>query len=350
MIESLRIANFRCFENLQLHGLRRVNVLVGRNASGKTALCEGVFLAAGGAPEIALRLRLWRGLAQQIQVHVDRRSYEFLWRDLFFGLDQKKAISIETVGSPANTRLLTISYGEEALFTFPSEGHEPDASIIVPIVFEWRDASGRSSRVEVKVTPNGLNLGGLREAMPTAFFANAPLAGGAAENAARFSDLSKEKRDGEVVEALREEFPFIEGLSVEVSGGLPTVYAAVSYLPEKIPVALLSGGINKLLSVLLAVASLPGGVVLVDEIENGFYYDRLESVWSALLRFCRRYDAQLIASTHSLECLRAVGPSLKGHDAEFCLVRTERRNGRCVARAFPGSRLEDALLSDVEVR
>jgi DNA replication and repair protein RecF len=45
MIESLEVTNFRGFERLELHGLRRINVIVGENSSGKTAFLESVFLA-----------------------------------------------------------------------------------------------------------------------------------------------------------------------------------------------------------------------------------------------------------------------------------------------------------------
>ena len=62
MIQSIRIENFRCFKRVVVRDLRRINVLVGKNASGKTAFLEAVFLARAGAPQIALKLRHMRGL------------------------------------------------------------------------------------------------------------------------------------------------------------------------------------------------------------------------------------------------------------------------------------------------
>ena len=38
MIESLEVENFRCFNKLSLDGLGKVNVVVGDNGAGKTAL------------------------------------------------------------------------------------------------------------------------------------------------------------------------------------------------------------------------------------------------------------------------------------------------------------------------
>ena len=52
MIKSLHAENFRCFKELDLSGLQRVNVVVGKNATGKTALLEAIRLALGGTPNV----------------------------------------------------------------------------------------------------------------------------------------------------------------------------------------------------------------------------------------------------------------------------------------------------------
>ena len=100
----------------ELHGLKRINVVVGENSSGKTALLESIFLAGGGSPEIALRLQVQRGLAQILQLALDRNSYESLWRQLFLGFDQKKTISIDLFGSQVNTKAVTVAYRSTQLF------------------------------------------------------------------------------------------------------------------------------------------------------------------------------------------------------------------------------------------
>ena len=52
MIESLRIENFRCFKALELHGLKRINAIVGDNATGKTVLLEAIKIGLGGFREL----------------------------------------------------------------------------------------------------------------------------------------------------------------------------------------------------------------------------------------------------------------------------------------------------------
>lgn len=38
MLEKLHIENFRCFKNIELSGLRTLNIVVGKNASGKNGI------------------------------------------------------------------------------------------------------------------------------------------------------------------------------------------------------------------------------------------------------------------------------------------------------------------------
>ena len=49
MLRSLKIENFRCFQNFELQQLGRINLLVGKNNSGKTSILEAVHLLTSQA-------------------------------------------------------------------------------------------------------------------------------------------------------------------------------------------------------------------------------------------------------------------------------------------------------------
>ncbi len=350
MIESFEVSNFRGFERLELHGLRRINVIVGANSSGKTAFLESIFLAGGGSPEIALRLQAQRGVGQPFQITWDRSSYESLWRHLFYGFDQKKMISIQLVGSAPNTRSVTVAYSEQDSFTLPfGKSAGLDSPFIVPITFEWKDSRGDVYRAQAKITEQGLNIAGAGETMPIFFFPSA-MSPNAAETASRFSGLDTQGKSGGVVTGLKEMFPYLEGISIQVFSGMPTLHATLSHSELKIPLGLLSGGVNKLMGILLAVAGRPQSVVLIDEIENGFYYELLPGIWSSLLSFCKQHNTQIFASTHSEECLRALRKCIGENESEFALIRTEQTNGRCTARVLGGRQLHSAIEQNMEIR
>jgi predicted ATPase len=169
----------------------------------------------------------------------------------------------------------------------------------------------------------------------TFFATQSPI--GREQYAVLFSNLSTNKREGEVLSAIRQEFPQVEGLSVELSHGVPMLFASVPYLPEKIPVTLLSSGINKLLCLLLAIASFPKGILIVDEIEIGFYFARMPHIWTMLLSFAQKFDVQIFASTHSSECLAALAQACKKKPDDAMLIRTTVEKGVSHVETFLGS-------------
>jgi AAA ATPase domain len=138
MINQLEIRNFRCFKNLKLHGLKRFNFMVGESGTGKTAILEAMFLGAGGNPEIWFRLRRWRGLGEgPIQIGV-RETYEALFRDMFYGFDQKSGANIRILDSELGKRELEIYYKRSEVYTLPlQKDRDADAFAIDPIQFKW---------------------------------------------------------------------------------------------------------------------------------------------------------------------------------------------------------------------
>lgn len=356
MIEAVNIENFRCFRQAAARDLRRVNVLVGRNASGKTALLEAIFLARAAAPQIAFKLRAMRGLGREIHVSGDRYSYEALWKNLFYRLDQQLPISIELHGPPKDQRTLEVFYDKANAPVLPFGKLEVDSEFVADIVFRWRSTFGDSVS-RPRFSDRGLVFERDRQDGPSreradlaepVLFLDQAMREGPEQNANRLSALSKQNKEKAVVEALCQEFPFVESLSVEIDAGTPTVYAAVRSIPEKIPAALVSGGVNRMVSMLLGIASFP--VVLIDEMENGFHYERLASVWGALVSFSQRFDAQVFANVHSRECLEAAAEAAANNEEEFCLVRMQKDDGEVSIERFSGSELAGAIHHGFEVR
>src|SRR5260370_11850935 len=103
MMETLTIDNFRCFKHVTLKDLKRINIIVGRNASGKTALLESIFFASAAQPESGIRLRGFRLLG-------DVQDLESACKDLFYSFDDKQIISIQLNATPPCTQGLTQFY------------------------------------------------------------------------------------------------------------------------------------------------------------------------------------------------------------------------------------------------
>jgi hypothetical protein len=350
MIETLAIRNFRGFRSVALEGLKRFNVIVGPNASGKTALLEAIFLACVRTPEATLRLKAWRGMGDKVAVGDSRASFEALWTDVFF--NQHDPIVIEFKDSVQGRRALTVAYSTESAMTLPPGEQRVPLEVTAPLTFEWR-LDGRTEIAEAKLTKEkGLEITSISSYYQGVFVHGGPR--DANENAKRFSDLSKRKRHLPVVEAVKNIFPMIRDLSVEIEGpDRHVVYADVEGIENKMPLPLISAGINRYLSILLAICAFPGGVVLVDEIENGFYYSAMPKLLASLLleAEANRNNTQLFMSTHSMEFLSRIWPSIKEYRGDFCLLRTGRsRSGECTVEQIPGNVMEAAIDQNLEIR
>src|SRR2546423_15211557 len=82
MIDSIEIRNFRSFSQATISGCRRLNLIVGDNGRGKSALLESVFVASGPSPETALRTRAWRGMTSGVLLRTGDEIEDAVCSDL----------------------------------------------------------------------------------------------------------------------------------------------------------------------------------------------------------------------------------------------------------------------------
>lgn len=352
MFDFFEIKNFRCFESLKVTGLSRVNLLVGRNAVGKTALLESLFITSGATPELAFRVKGFRGLPR-FEISTEQTAYRILWKDLFFGFDEARHIRIVLGKGATELRSLDISYTSPQGILFPhaKSSLSTDTVPIVPIAFRWQTSSGQEGLAEPQFVKEGFRVApapGI-PLLPAVFFssANPP---SPEEAAGWLSQLSIQGADREIVEAVRGVFRDVEDLSIQVIGGAPAIYATVRHLKEKISINLISSGLPKLVAITLAIIQKKGGLLYVDEIENGFHHEALVSVWKLISGLAEKYDVQVFASTHSAECLEAATRSIAEPRSSLVLLKLERVDGTSIVKRFSGEALRSAMIDGVEVR
>jgi hypothetical protein len=354
MVDSIRIRNFRSFSEARIEKCCRINVVVGDNGSGKTALLEALFLSLGVSPELILRTRTWRGVEAKVSGTKEDIN-RALWADLFYKFQTNKSAVISLKGEREQSRSVTVTLnprGSRKLI--PPSRKTPGAPIRTvsrpPIEFKWEIQGYPDVSVEPTFDKDGLVFPPIADYYVKAAFFAANRTPASIEVANRFSMLSRTFQAKEFIEKFHHLYSSIKNLSIELSASAPMLFAEVEGLPEQIPLSLASGGMSKLAGILLAMAEQAGGVVIVDEIENGFFHDRLPAVWASILEFSRLYNCQVFASTHSVECLRAVAPLVEKSPEEFCLMRTVLRENGTAIRRFEGEKFAHAVLDEVEVR
>lgn len=71
---------------------------------------------------------------------------------------------------------------------------------------------------------------------------------------------------------------------------------------ETYPITRFGDGTVKLTRILLEILMAKGKRLMIDEIETGIHFSRLKDFWKTVITLCKKYDVQLFATTHSLEC------------------------------------------------
>jgi hypothetical protein len=348
MVKSLRVQNFRCFKDVSAGDLGRINVVVGRNATGKTALLESLFLAGGGSPAVVLTLRRMRGMGGQAKV--DPTSLDRLWEDLFNSFVTTTPLDISLVDSVSGERALTICREGYESHTLPLEGQQSSPFSDAPVKFVWKRHGHEDIAVKPRVTPQGLTFENAPSPISAVMFpANFSL--DPEETSKRLSDLRRTNKMPLLLKTIQSVFPDVRDISPEHNSGVWMVYVSVeSVASQMIPAALHSAGMNRFVAILLGIASVPGGVVMVDEIENGIYYKALTDVWRAVYAFATEFSTQVFATTHSMECLKAAHVVIHESRHDFALIRANLEHGDRWLDTFTGDKLDGALEHGFELR
>lgn len=356
MFTSVRIQNFRAFRDFNLEGLDRLNLFIGKNGSGKTTLLEALFLLLGAHnPEISVRLNVFRG-TQAFTPEVDDT-----WGWLFHSKDTESSIVVEATqddGKAANlvvalrpgTAVLRGPTDQTKNAPHPPLPTSPTTALTgaqLSLVFsrdgQRFEAHARHAGDHVDFQPAA------KPAFPGGYFLSTHLRT-PEETSLRFGKLEEDGRDRELVEALKALEPSLKRLSLYVAANQPALRADVG-IGRLIPIALLGEGFVKALSIAIAVMTAPNGCVLVDEFDNGLHYSVLQQVWANIGDAVAGAHTQLLATTHSRECVAAAHAAAKERlQYDLSVYRLERSEHGIQAVRYTRESLETALELDWEVR
>ena len=119
-----------------------------------------------------------------------------------------------------------------------------------------------------------------------------------------------------------------------------------------LPMRLAGDGMNSLLFIMLSIIENPNSIILIDEIENGFHYSMYPIIWEAIANAAQKSNCQVIATTHSYECVAGAVEGIEKADMkdEFCFFRLAQEGDGRVAYRYSEDLLQYALESDMEVR
>ena len=347
MLTSLRISNYRAFRELRMDELSRINLISGRNNSGKTTLLEALLMLSSGHPEITLHSSIIRGMRSERLPPAAIPS--IFWRQMFSSLNFGIPIEISADSESSGCLGMRLELEHEDIIktslTTSNEvllGEElQDPKLLATI----RRGDDRWQR-RIQVTDKEIHME--RRNRPVLFPASIVPSGiGDLKSDAECLDaLKKQKQGHRVVEALQIVDPYLKSLEVISQTGSPLIWADTG-LSELVPLTTAGEGMIRISRLAMCMVLAPGGVLLVDEIENGMHHSIATAVWRFILDTARELDVQVFSTTHSYECVQAA-QALHSDDLMLHRLETDENGHRCVT--VRPEQLETAVLHNLEVR
>jgi len=347
-LRSIRIQNFRRFADLTIPRLGLVNLLVGRNNTGKSSVLEAVrLLVSDGSAEVFRDICVRRDEGFADRSATDLSALLCLCRrgclppSSFRVSDGEQFIKGEAVLfhklESNGYRAVPVSEGENADFA------ELGFQISTP----------RGQRIDQSNGARRLpRYGGLTHDLsePGCVFVGA---GGVSRRdiATLWSGVALTEMENRINRCMGESFPEIERISVVPSDGESAIVAKVRGSDRPVSLKSTGEGASRLFGLALAVANARRNVLLIDEVEIGIHYSVQISLWRLLVQMALDFQVQIFATTHSEDAIRAFSIATKENEAvEGRLIRLQSRGGEIEAVDFDEEELWDVRDTGMEVR
>jgi hypothetical protein len=314
MYQSIHIQNFRQFTDFHIENLARVNLIGGRNNTGKTALLEAVALVSGHVdPHYILRFPeaypSWAAAFQNPQQAIrlegqtqagEEVLIQFRLSNLLQNIEESFARFIQEqaaggILSLEQVEILAVDYQGQNVYLYKA-----DDRVIInrnPQAF-YRLSFGAPSS-----SPQLPKLKKLAE---------------------QFGLIKEEGEEKMLLEALQILEPRLTRLYDKYQANIETsiIWGEVGGI--RLPFASMGQGINRLLEWTLGMRDIEGGILCIDEIDNGLHHSKMAPIWKHLDSLARRFEVQIFASTHSDEMIQAARQAFSDTSLEdFMYYRLE---------------------------
>ena len=358
VLKSLKMTGFRAFESYTLDSLSRVNLVVGRNNSGKTSVLEAVdLLVSGGSPASISESARRRDEVRPVEWRAALRRVPSI-AHLFYGHACEPGANLELRGSRNAGRVAVElrsldELDEEILADMFNERLPPEAAPAMGLAVTLN--ARKTPEFVFPVTEEGLLLHDPRRRWMT-------------RTSARFLSLTSmdppflseswnalvsDGREREVVEDMKLLMPDIDSIHFLTSGRTPNGGFVVGLRGggTRYPLGTFGDGMRRLLLLRLALANNVDSCVLVDEVDTGLHWTVMAGMWRLVVEVAHRSRLQLFATTHSHDCILGLASMIKSYPAlagEVSIQKIDTSLPRAVS--VQGTDIPAALESGVDFR
>jgi ABC-type branched-subunit amino acid transport system ATPase component len=385
-LSNLEIIGFRRFERYRLNNLGQVNLLVGTNNCGKTTVLEAVsILMANGD-----LTTIWSTLTERgEEIFGDQDpTTAGTWqipdvRRLFRGheIEAGKQLRLSADTDRGNVTIIVgineyrpdlhQFVGAEPRFIEPPEEFLPSLTLSL----HWSDGPGKEINLPIS-SRGGVSFEAFRrnlrhssniERVPIQLITAAAISPEVISSL--FEEIVLTPEEELVTDALRIIEPKIERIASSGAEKIRGTRGTIRYSPRgnsprggilvrlkgvkdsRIPIGSMGDGIWRILGLALSLVRSAGGILLVDEIDTGLHHTVMQKMWRFLYEAAKRYNVQVIATTHSWDCYHSLAVICRDEVSDGSEVIINRiESGREEAVSYTEQEIIAAAELDIEVR
>lgn len=346
-IRDFEAVRYRGINGLRLEGLTGANLITGVNGLGKTALVEAIWLFTGRHNTTLL----WNTNVQRslhpvvdpigglsegcIELRGTEKGNDCVWKVEFEPVEQ---VVEEVLGRIGNTQ----------------------ETVQIPVVgrlHSWINEKKVNSKAQSKyATPIGAVL---YDFPPQPKTSHISIIEGTSWHLAtpdeylqRYSEMVRQGHKRELTNAINLILPGISDIELLTDKTGKSYLSATTSTNSQLPLQSLGGGVVRLFRLCLNLfTARGGGMVLIDEIENGMHYSVLRNLWALVRNSMHDWNVQFVATTHSGECIDAAVDAFAENTDDLSVHQLFNiESGAVRATTFTGESLTGAKELNLEMR
>jgi predicted ATPase len=371
MLSKVHITNYRGFKSYSMQDLAQVNLLVGKNNSGKTAILEGIqFLASGGDPSVLSEVAERRGeliLARPEGPHAAYVEISHFFYGHALSLDNSFCVSGDNGYQPVTVKTVAQSNSKEASEARRERTGTGGSGVLLKILKQGRpDKEAQTYNItrEGGVVFDSPQLRFRRSGVQRQFFSGPPVrfvgpdSLNTFEMAHMWDEITLTGQELDVAAAMRVLEPNLDSIhfltGMLASGYFPSRAGIVLALKEqsaRLPMGSMGDGMRRMMALATALAFTKEGCLFVDEIDTGLHYSVMSNMWNMVVNKAISSNTQVFATTHSWDCIEGLSflcdrnPELK---SKVAIHKIDRAIPHSVA--FSGDSIVKMAKGDIDPR
>jgi len=377
MLDSLDIRNYRNLKELRINSLGRINLITGKNNTGKSTILEAIALyATKGDLTLIYQLLAERGEnfrqtdSNKNFVESNIRTLSSMFSNRVVGFERENSISIGSIentlfgeekSSENSISLRFVKYHDEiqrdnqgVITTRKRTILESDIDkqiVNFKVGLEIRAANNSYIMPLDEDRPYRFGFRGLGNNQSFQFIRTRNI--DKESNGKLWDNITLTEKENYVIDALKIIEPSTERIAfIEENPRERTAVIKLSNTTNVLPLRSMGDGINRILTIILALVNSDNGFLLIDEFENGLHHTVQEKLWNIIFHLAEKLNVQVFVTTHSEDCILGYENILnsEGNTLEGKLIRLDNFNGSIRQVEFSADELKIATEQNIETR